>query len=321
VSEREAIEAAISALEQQRPVLGDAAVEAALAGLRQRLAELNGPAPAAAAPAVAAAPARVAGLDLSGERKLVTVMFADISGFTALSEKLDPEEVRAIVNDCFTACVPVVERYGGTVDKFIGDEIMALFGAPVAHENDSERALRAALDLCEAVERFASERRLSLAMHFGIETGTVVAGGLGSDRHQQYSVLGDTVNLAARLEDASSAGEILVGPHAHHLSEGLFEFEALAPLSFKGKSEPVRTFRLLGLLTAREPAPGPGLRSPLVGRDQEFSVLREAVQRLAAGTGAVIALSGEPGLGKSRLVADARAAGSAEARWVEGRAL
>jgi class 3 adenylate cyclase len=336
VSDREAIEAAIAALEQQRAVLGDVAVDAALAGLWARLAELTGASPrpaegpaarpAAAAPgergrptAVAAGPA--AEFDLSGERKLVTVMFADISGFTALSEKLDPEEVRAIVNDCFTACVPVVERYGGTVDKFIGDEIMALFGAPVAHENDSERALRAALDLYEAVERFASERGLSLAMHFGIETGTVVAGGLGSDRHQQYSVLGDTVNLAARLEDASSAGEILVGPHAHHLTEGLFEFEALAPLSLKGKSEPVHTFRLQRLKKAGQVRPEAGLRSPLVGRDEEFSVLREAIDRLDGGNGAVIAVAGEPGLGKSRLIAEVRSASSDRARWAEGRAL
>jgi class 3 adenylate cyclase len=136
MNERESIQQAMASLEQQRQVLGDVAVDAALDGLRRKLLDLEGHGRAPRSPGA---------VDLVGERKLVTVLFADISGFTALSETMDAEEVRGLVNGCFSALVPLVESHGGMVDKFIGDEIMAVFGAPAAHENDCERALRAAL--------------------------------------------------------------------------------------------------------------------------------------------------------------------------------
>ena len=145
-------------------------------------------------------------------------MFADLSGFTALSETLDPERVRGIVNRCFNMLVPIVERYGGTVDKFIGDEIMALFGAPLAHENDAERALRAALEMMQAMAAVYTSEGICLGMHIGVNSGTVVTGGLGSEGREQYSVMGDTVNLAARLAEAAPAGEILVGPATRRLT-------------------------------------------------------------------------------------------------------
>ena len=186
------LESAIAALEAQRAILGDVVVEAALAPMREKLAaleQIEAPTP-----------------DLMGERKLVTVMFADISGFTALSEELDPEAVREMMNTCFDHLVPVVEKYEGTVDKFIGDEIMALFGAPVAHENDPERALRAALEMMEALEAFNVERSTDLGVHFGVNTGLVIAGGIGTRERQEYSVMGDAVNLASRLEEVSERG-------------------------------------------------------------------------------------------------------------------
>ena len=147
----------------------------------------------------------------AGDRRLVTVLFADISGFTSLSEKLDPEVVRDLITACFDHLVPCIERYGGTIDKFIGDEVMALFGAPVAHENDPERALRAALEMRDALSDFNREHGLSLGLHFGVNTGLVYAGGVGGGSRWDYSVMGDAVNVAARLKAEAKPGEILVG--------------------------------------------------------------------------------------------------------------
>jgi predicted ATPase/class 3 adenylate cyclase/regulation of enolase protein 1 (concanavalin A-like superfamily) len=294
------LEQAITALETQRAVLGDAVVEASVQALRQQLAALASPTPAP---------------ELHGERKLVTVMFADISGFTALSETLDPEAVRDLMNACFEALVPVVEKYGGTVDKFIGDEIMALFGAPTAHEDDPVRALRAALDMMDRLEQFNAEVEptsdvapvLNLGLHFGINTGRVIAGDLGTHDRREYSVMGDAVNLAARLEDASERGEILVGPDTYRLTAPLFEFETLEPMAFKGKADLVPVYRLRKAKPMRGKVRGiAGLSSPLVGREAEFQTLQATVADLQQGQGSVITLVGEAGLGKSRLVAELR---------------
>ena len=144
------------------------------------------------------------------ERRLVTILFADLAGFTALAEHLDPEEVHKLPNRCFDRLVPCVERYGGTIDKFIGDALMALFGAPVAHEHDPERAIRAALDLRGTLEEFNREQGLALALHIGINTGRVLAGSVGGGGRRDYSVVGDAVNIAARLEELSQPNE---NPH------------------------------------------------------------------------------------------------------------
>jgi len=185
MNEREQLEQAIAALEAQRAVLGDAVVEPMLAAAREKLAAL----------AEAAGPEHLG----EGERRLVTIVFADISGFTALAEMLDPESMRDLMNACFNHLVSVIERYGGTVDKFIGDEIMALFGAPLAHEDDPELALRAALGMLEELMAFNAERGTDLGLHIGVNTGLVIAGGIGSQGRQEYSVMGDAVNLAARV--------------------------------------------------------------------------------------------------------------------------
>lgn len=304
------LEAAIANLEAQRAVLGDSVIELALAPLRQQLADLR----------LASSPAPAP--DLEGERKLVTVMFADISGFTSLSEKLDPEQVRSLINGCFDDLVPVIRKYGGWVDKFIGDAILALFGAPVAYEEHAEQALRAALELMDRLAAFNGQHSTTLGLHLGINTGLVVAGGIGSQGQQQYSVMGDTVNLASRLEDASETGQILVGPNTYRLTAPQFEFEALPSIRVKGKSEPVPIYRLLGLKAVQGPHRGiEGLRAPLVGRDAELAQLQTAVRALQAGQGSTIALIGEAGLGKSRLVAEARQALTFSLTWAEGRAL
>ena len=308
MADRRQLEQSIQALEGQRALLGDAVVDSSLAVLREKLAALNQSA--------------VAQSEQAGERKLVTVMFADISGFTALSERVDPEQVRAVVNACFSWLVPIVERYGGVVEKFIGDEIMAMFGAPVAHENDAERALRASLEMMDALVEFNKKHMTSLGMHFGINTGIVVAGGLGSDGRQQYGVMGDTVNVAARLEDVSETGQIIAGPNTHRLTASLFKFEMLPPVRVKGKAEPIPIYRLMGLKAAPESTRGiMGLRSPMVGRDAELKTLIDTVTSLPSKKGGMLSIIAEAGLGKSRLVSEARLATSDSALWVEGRAL
>ena len=254
-----------------------------------------------------------------GERKLVTTLFADLSGFTAISETMDPEEVRELVNDCFDVLVPVVESCGGTVDKFIGDEVMALFGAPVAHEDDAVRCLAAAQGMMDRFAEFSRSRNLDLGMHIGVETGTVVTGGLGSRGREEYSVIGDAVNLAARLADASEAGQVLVGPAAHHLAADHFEFEELEPLDLKGKAEPVPVCLLLGARSGGAGERRLRVSSALVGREAEMRLIGGALERLEFGSGVALAVVGEPGLGKSRLVAEVRRASPPGVRWAEGK--
>jgi class 3 adenylate cyclase len=310
---RAGIEAAIAALEAQRPVLGDVAVDAALAGLRQKLGELE---QAERRPKPAEPRADTA------ERKFVTVLFADISGFTALSEITDPESVRDIINACFDTFVPIVVRYGGTVDKFIGDEIMALFGAPASHEDDPARALFAALDMMSALKLFNRQRETDLGVHIGINSGLVIAGGLGSKGRQQYSVMGDPVNVAARLETLSDTGQIFVGPDTYQLVEHLFDFEALPPVAIKGKHKLLPIYQLLRPKRESETGRGlSGLRSPLVGRELQMDRLLGLMADLSQGRGRTIAIAGEAGIGKSRLIAELRNESSADNDWIEGRAL
>ncbi len=297
---------AIAALESRRFLLGDAVVEPAIAALRKQLSDLQTP--------VASAPGE--------ERKVVTTMFVDVSGFTALAEKLDPEEVRGIINGCFDQLVPIVQKYDGTVDKFIGDEIMALFGAPVAHENDPERALRAALEMMESISAFNQQQNTSLSLHIGINTGPVVTGAIGSKDRKDYSVMGDSVNLAARLEQSSADGEIYVGPNTYRLTNAIFDFDALPPLALKGKTEPVPAYRLNGLKAVPNPTRGiEGLRSDLIGREGELAKIGDIMRRLRGGTGGILAVVGEAGVGKSRLVSEALVTLADDLRHAEGRAL
>ena len=299
--------AAIASLEAQRETLGDSVVEPAVAALRQKLAQLETTS------------------DDSGageERKIVTILFADVSGFTALSEQKDPEEVRSLINGCFEHLVPVVQKFGGTIDKFIGDEIMALFGAPVAHEDDPERAVRTALELMEAMTSFNQAHGTDLNLHIGINTGAVIAGNIGSTGRRDYSVMGDAVNLAARLEDASPDGETFVGPRTYAQTSGVFEYEKIPPLKLKGKSTPVDIYRLGGLRPRANRTRGiEGLHASLVGRDAELAQMHSALAAVQNGFGGILSIVGEAGLGKSRLLAEARASVEDNLTWAEGRAL
>ena len=303
----ERISASIAALEAQRAALGNAVVDPAIAALRQQLSQLSN------------AIEKQAPED---ERKLVTIVFADISGFTALSEKKDPEQVRALMNSCFESLVPVVQKYEGTIDKFIGDEIMALFGAPIAHEDDPERALRAALEMMEAIAAVNRKHGTELGIHIGINSGPVIAGQIGAENRRDYSVMGDAVNLAARLEDASSRGEIFVGPSTYQQTAHAFEFDEIPPLTLKGKEAPVQVHRLLrAKATAKSRRGIAGLPTQLVGRDSELGRLKTAFEMLGDGRGGICAVLGEAGVGKSRLISETRAAAVEKVHWAEGRAL
>ena len=289
------LEGSIRALEAQRGSLGNAVVDTAITALREKIH----PSPASL-----------------GERKLVTIVFADISGFTRMSETRDPEEVRDLVTAAFDVLVPIIERYGGIVDKFIGDAVMALFGAKLAREDDARRALLAALDMRTAFGAFVQKSGLELGIHFGINSGTVVTGRVGASGSGAFSVMGDAVNLAARLEDLSEIGEILVGATTRDLAGDDFAFDARQPVPLKGKENPVPVFALL----RREAATGARrLKAPLIGRAKESAALAEALTRVQSGDAAAICVVGEAGTGKSRLVAEARRTAPEGIGWLQVR--
>jgi len=243
-----------------------------------------------------------------GDRRPVTVLFADLAGFTALSEGLDPEDVRAIQSDLFREMSASIERYEGFVEKFVGDAVMAVFGAPRAHEDDPERGLHAALLMRERMGELNQrwERRVGrpLALHIGLNTGPVVAGHMGATAGAAYAVTGDTVNTASRLQSAAPAGDILVSDATYQLTHHAFAFAPREELRLKGKSEPVAVYRLLGPLAAPRSArglEGLGLAAPLVGRERELRRMDAAYDDMRAGQAQVLSLIGEPGAGKSRL--------------------
>ena len=245
------------------------------------------------------------------DRRPATILFADLTGFTALSERLDPEDVRALQTDLFDEMRTVLLREDAFVEKFVGDAVMAVFGAPTAHEDDPQRALRAALQMHERVaalaERWKHRLQQPLLLHIGINTGRVVAGHIGSSASAAYAVTGDTVNVASRLQSAAAPGATLVSHDTHALTRDEFEFEPEGALQLKGKSQPLTVFRLVGLAsrapgTDRDRLRASGLATRWVGREHELAQLHAALQRMH-GTGAqVISLCGDAGIGKSRLV-------------------
>lgn len=262
-----------------------------------------------------------------GERRNVTVMMADISGFTATSEVMDAEEITGIVNDCFDLLVPVIYRYEGHIDKFMGDAIMALFGAPIAREDAPERAVRAALEMLEKFEivnrKHAASLPVPLQMHIGINSGPVVWGGVGAqDLAMQYTVMGDTVNLASRLESHAEPGEVLVSRETFLRTQGSFDYEELPPIRVKGKREPVPVYRALALkrrASRLELARQRGV-AEMVGREVELAQLEEIAARASKGQLEVVGVTGEAGVGKSRLVYEVVTHMQAEgALLVEGR--
>ncbi|MBK8987965.1 MAG: tetratricopeptide repeat protein [Chloroflexi bacterium] len=283
------IETTIVALEAQRVALGDLVVDTALGLLRERLATLVQPDQA------------------PDERKRVTVLFADMSGYTALSENLDPEDVAAIMNQLFEAVTAEIHRFGGTIDKYSGDAVMALFGAPQALENHEEMAARAALAMQTVITNFSAaleqERGFSLRMRIGLNTGEVLAGLVGGLKARSYTVMGDTVNLASRLEHAAPASRILISAATARRIRAIFDFEPPQQIRVKGKTEPITVYLVVGEKAERGRVRGlAGLYAPMVGREAEFAALQTTFAAvLADRVWRATAVVGEAGIGKSRI--------------------
>ncbi len=268
-----------------------------------------GPGPVVTAPAKP--PAAPVSTDAGADRRPVTVLFGDLSGFTRLGERLDPEDVRALQGELFEEMASAIKRYDGFVEKFVGDAVMAVFGAPAAHEDDPERALHAALARHARAGALNGrwEARLGspLRLHVGVHTGPVVAGSLGAVADAAYAVTGDTVNTAARLQGAAAPGQTVVSAATYEHTRHAFSFEALGGIALKGKTGEVTAYGLLGVAETRVASRGleaHGLVAPLVGRDDAVAQMLAAFERVAGGRAEVVSLVGEVGAGKTRLLAE-----------------
>ena len=237
------------------------------------------------------------------ERRLATVLFADLSGYTGVAEQLDHETLKTLVERCLLRLAEEVERYGGRVDKFIGDNVMAVFGAPIAHEDDAERAVRASIGMQDAMAELNRSAGpgfgFELGLRIGINSGDVLAGRVGDG----YTVVGDAVNVASRLQSAAPVGGILVGQRTHGSTTRVVDYRPLEPLSLKGKAEPVAAWEVMGL---RKPVPGEErrtVRSPLVGRSEEIAQLERTFARAGRdGSPQLMTILGQAGIGKTRLL-------------------
>jgi class 3 adenylate cyclase/tetratricopeptide (TPR) repeat protein len=246
-------------------------------------------------------------MPVEGERRVVTMLFCDVVGSTAMAETLDPEDWTEIMNGAFERMSAPIERYEGTIARLMGDAIFAFFGAPTAHEDDPERAVAAGLAIVEAVAPYRDELKdrsgLELNVRVGINTGPVVVGQVGSGSAVEYTAMGDAVNVAARMEQTADPGTVRITEETRRLVAGRFEVDPRGAIEVKGKAEPVTAYRVVGRtgLVGRELLGG-----PLVGRDHEMEQLRRAVDDALDGRGQLISLIGDAGLGKTRLIEEVR---------------
>src|SRR6266851_1445339 len=264
---------------------------------------------------------------LEGERRQVTVLFADMVGFSELAGKLDPEEVHQIMDRCFSLITDCVHRFEGTVNQYTGDGVMALFGAPIAHEDGPRRAVHAALGMQRALADYDRElqgrRGFAVKFRVGLNTGLVVVGRIGDDLRMDYTAVGDTTNLAARLQQTAQPGCVVISQATHKSVEGFFEVKELGALTLKGFSSPVIAYQVVRELSRRVGSdPTERGLTPLVGRARELTTLRELFEQVKAGHGQVVFVAGEPGIGKSRLLHEFRrevTASNGHLTWLEGR--
>lgn len=298
MNECEQLEQAMAALEAQRALLGDAVVDAALVPMREKLEALQSQQPRT-----------------EQQRKQVTVLFADVSGFTQMSETMDPEEVSATMNALWTRLDAVITAHSGIIDKHIGDAVMALFGAPAAREDDPERAIRAALAMQAELRTFAGVSQSPAAgahdvpplqMRTGINTGLVLLGEVGTTA--EYTAMGDAVNLASRLEHAAPVGGILISHNTYRHVRGLFDVQPLEPFRVKGKAEPIQVYLVHAAKPRafRLPTRGvEGIETRTIGREAELGQLQAAMAAARKGRRAqLVTIVAEAGLGKSRLLYD-----------------
>ena len=278
---------------------------------------------------------------LTGERKPVTALFADVVGSTALAERMDPEDWTAMMNEAFDHMSKAVFRYEGTIAQLQGDAMLAFFGAPIAHEDDPDRAVHAALEMIAATDEFSRQLQATHGLDFriraGINSGPVVVGNVGSDLRYEYTALGDAMNVAARMQAAAEPGTVLITASTHRFVADAFDVEDLGEIVVKGKTEPVHAYRVLAPKAVPDRRRGlerAGLASPMVGRESQLEALRSLYGVVAAGRGRVAFLVGEPGIGKSRLLAEfqrfatgrgaadgpaAASDGDGHPTWIEGR--
>jgi len=245
---------------------------------------------------------------IEGERKLVTVFFADVAGYTPLTEKLDPEEVHGIMDGAFKILMDEIHRFEGTINQFTGDGVMALFGAPLAHEDHAQRACHASLSVQNALidygEKIQAETGLEFKMRIGLNSGHVIVGSIGDDLRMDYTAVGDTTNLADRMQGLATPGSVMVSAHTHRLASNYFEFNSLGKFELKGKKEPQEVWELIksGEVTTRIGASVSKGLTRFVGRQNSMSTLNEAFEKADAGSGQLIGIVGEAGVGKSRLL-------------------
>jgi class 3 adenylate cyclase len=245
-----------------------------------------------------------AGKQIESERRFVTVLFADLSGYTSLSEKLDPETVTMVLNSLFSGLISIINKYEGLIIDFFGDGILAIFGAPLAHENDPERAVRTTLEMLPYVDRFnmvsPHKLREPLGLHIGIHSGLVVVGNVGSDLRMRYSAVGDTVNLCSRIADHATRGEIYISEDTYKLLSNQITTEPPQSIQVKGKGQPVTVYKLLSM---KDKAPGEPVTRPkgFVGRKREKETISQALSRVLEKKGERLLICGEPGVGKTRL--------------------
>ena len=262
-----------------------------------------------------------------GERRVITMLFCDVKGSTAAAEKVDPEIWSDIMNGVFEYMIRPIYKYEGLVPRLMGDAILAFFGAPIAHEDDPQRAVLAGLEIQEGIKDYVEEIRLKHGLGFGlrvgINTGLVVVGEIGSDLRMEYTAIGDAINLAARMEQTAAVGTIQISEETYKLVVPFFEFEPLGEVEVKGKSAPIKTYRVLGVKAIPGQSRGlDGLSSPLVGRETQLALLNEWLEQLEKGVGAVVAVMGEAGLGKSSLIGELKRSNKGSRRvWLRGDAL
>jgi TolB-like protein/class 3 adenylate cyclase/tetratricopeptide (TPR) repeat protein len=267
---------------------------------------------------------------IEGERKQVSVLFTHMASYTTLSEKLDEEEVYSLINQVYKILVHKVTEYGGTVNEFAGDGVMAIFGAPIAQEDSPQRAIRASLAIHREIVQFNEKIQrekpdhVPIRMRVGIHTGTVVVGTIGNDLRVSFTAVGDTVNLASRMETLAEPGSTCVSEETFKLTEGLFRFEGLGDQEVKGKGKPIRIFRVIAPSTSRtrfDVSAERGL-TPLVGRERELELLLDAFERALQGRGQAVSIVSEAGMGKSRLLYEFRKAVlNEDITFLEGKCL
>jgi len=267
---------------------------------------------------------------IEGERKQVTVLFCDMEGFTALSDRLGPEEAYSIMDQVYEILIHKVHDYEGTVNEMTGDGIVALFGAPIALEDAPQRAIRSAMAIHREMARFSDrikqerEGMPPLKMRIGINTGPVIVGTLGNDLRVEFKAVGDTVNLTSRMQELAEPGTTYVTEETFKLTEGLFRFEALGEKAVKGKEEPVNVYRAVAPSTRRtrfDVSAERGL-TPFVGRERELELLLDGLERSKGGRGQAFSITAEAGVGKSRLLYEFRkAVANEDVTFLEGRCL